>query len=59
MSAHSLEIENGRYNATNLEQGICKFCTSPHVENVYQYFSLSNSYSTSPKISTTIWLEFC
>ena len=32
---HRLEIEIGRYNATHLEQLICKFCTSPHVENEY------------------------
>ena len=37
LSAHSLEIETGRYNATPLEQRICKFCTSPHVENEYHF----------------------
>ena len=30
LSAHSLEIETNRGNATPLEQQICKFCTSPH-----------------------------
>ena len=49
MSAHILEIETGRYNATHLEQRICKFCTSPHIENEYHLFvSLSDLYSTSP-----------
>ena len=38
MSAHSLEIETGRYNATPLEQRVCKFCTSPHVENLRRKF---------------------
>ena len=38
LPAHSLEIETGRYNATPLEQRICKFCTSPHVENEYHFF---------------------
>ena len=36
LSAHGLEKETGRYNATPLEQ-ICKFCTSPHVENEYHF----------------------
>ena len=64
LSAHSLETETGRYNATHLEQRICKFCTSPHVENEYQFLlvcPIYRAYSTSPKISnvTTILLEFC
>ena len=37
LSAHSVEIETGRYNASPLEQRICKFCTSPHVENEYHF----------------------
>ena len=45
LSAHSLEIETGRYNATPLEQRICKFCTSTHVENEYHFFLICPVYT--------------
>ena len=45
MSAHSLEIETGRYNATPLDQRICKFCTSPHVENEYHFLLVCPVYT--------------
>ena len=45
LSANSLEIETGRYNATPLEQRICKFCTSPHVENEYHFLLVCPIYT--------------
>ena len=56
MSLHSLEIETGRYNATPLEQRICKFCTSPHVEKAYHFLLVCRIYT---QLRRKILPRFC
>jgi len=45
VSAHSLEIETGRYNATPLNQRVCKFCSAPQVENEYHFLLVCPVYT--------------
>ena len=37
--------QTGRYNTIPLEQRICKFCTSPHVENEYHFLLVCPIYT--------------
>jgi hypothetical protein len=52
ISAHSLNIETGRYNSTPREQRLCKFCPSSVEDEKHfilhcpKYQNIRNSYNT-------------
>ena len=52
ISAHSLNIETGRYNSTPREQHLCKFCPSSVEDEKHfilhcpKYQNIRNSYNT-------------
>ena len=44
LSAHSLEIEKGRYNKIERKNRICKLCNRGEIEDEYHFFSICPHY---------------
>ncbi len=48
-SSHDLLIEKGRYNNTNREEGICRYCDKNVIEDEYHFLLVCPAYDTLRK----------